>query len=106
MVVRLRLQRMGLRNTPFYRIVAADARAPRDGKFLEKLGTYNPVPNKDNIKEVTANVERIRYWVSVGAQPSDRVSWLLGKLGVLPEAPMRRAVETAVPKSLRTEAKK
>jgi small subunit ribosomal protein S16 len=97
---------MGVRNTPFFRIVAADARAPRDGKFLEKLGTYNPVANKDNVKEITAHIERIRYWLSVGAQPSERASWLLGKLGIIPEAPTKRAVETAVPKSLRSESKK
>lgn len=121
MVVRLRLQRFGHRNLPFYRIVVADARAPRDGRFIERvshirfcfdlvwliqfiviqLGTYNPIPNKDNVKEVTANVERCHYWMSVGAQPSDRVAWLLGKLGVIPEPPQRKSIQSAVPKFMR-----
>jgi ribosomal protein S16 len=68
--VRLRLQRFGVRNNPFYRIVAADSRWPRDGKHLEMLGTYNPKPNQHNEKIVTLNYDRIKYWLVVGAQPS------------------------------------
>lgn len=57
------------------------------------------------MKEVTAHIERVRYWLSVGAQPSDRVTWLLGKLGIIPEAPTKVAIQTAVPKSLRVASK-
>lgn len=76
MVVRIRLARGGQRNRAFYRIVAADARAPRDGRFIEILGAYDPLPPSSQeatrgIKRVLLNVERIKYWLSVGAQPSD-----------------------------------
>ena len=100
MVVRLRLQRWGTRNLPFYRIVAADSKARRDGPFIEKLGTYNPIPAKDGFKEITANSDRVKYWLSVGAQPSDTVAWLLGKVGILPSAPMRMSLSSITPKSL------
>lgn len=68
--MRLRLQRFGVRNNPFYRIVAADSRWPRDGKHLEMLGTYNPKPNQHSEKIITLNYDRIKYWLVVGAQPS------------------------------------
>jgi small subunit ribosomal protein S16 len=103
MVVRLRLQRFGVRNNPFYRIVAADARSPRDGKFLERLGTYNPRPSKDGIKEITADSDRVKYWLSVGAQPSDRVGWLLGKAGLIPPPPTRAGTKFLIPKSLQKQ---
>ncbi|CAM9574284.1 unnamed protein product, partial [Hapterophycus canaliculatus] len=84
MTVRVRLQRLGRRNKPFYRVVVADSRSPRDGKFIELVGTYNPLATRSGVKEVTFKVDRIRYWISVGAQPSDRVAWLLGQFGILP----------------------
>ncbi|EED95242.1 RT16, ribosomal protein 16 mitochondrial small ribosomal subunit, partial [Thalassiosira pseudonana CCMP1335] len=87
MVVRLRLQRFGRTHSPFYRMVAADSRAPRDGKFLEIVGTYNPIANNAGIKEIRLKADRLRYWISVGAQPSDRVAWILGKFGILPPPP-------------------
>lgn len=65
------------------------------------MGTYNPLPNKDNIKEIAVNVERVHYWLANGAQPSDRVAWLFGKLGVLPPAPKRDFGKTAIPKEIR-----
>ena len=80
MPVRIRLARFGRKHLPFYRIVAADAKAPRDGRHLEILGTYNPLPTSTGDKHISLNFDRIRYWVSVGAQPSDRVAWLLGKV--------------------------
>ena len=121
MVVRIRMQRFGRKNLPFYRIVVADSRSPRDGRFIEKViaglnkfernltviitftqvGTYNPIANKDNIKEITANTDRIRYWLSCGAQPSERVGWLFGRIGLLPDAPVRQSVQEAIPKVLR-----
>ena len=88
MVVRLRLQRFGRRNHAMYRLVAADSRSPRDGKCLEYLGSYNPHPHrKSGAKEVSLNNERIRYWLAVGAQPSDRVAWLLRKAEIMPPRP-------------------
>jgi small subunit ribosomal protein S16 len=78
-VVRIRLTRRGKNKKPTYRIVVADARSPRDGKFIEIIGNYNPVqqPKVLNIK-----ADRARYWLSVGAQPSDTVAYLLSKVGV------------------------
>jgi len=89
MVVRIRLQRFGRTHAPFYRMVAANARAPRDGKFLEILGTYNPIANKAGMKEIRLKEDRLKYWLGVGAQPSDRVSWILGKFGILPPPPRK-----------------
>eukprot|EP00842_Homolaphlyctis_polyrhiza_P005111 jgi/Hompol1/5600/HPOL_004570-RA len=87
MVVRIRLARWGAANNPFYGIVAANVRAARDGKHLERLGTYNPKPDHNNTKHIELNVQRIKYWLSVGAQPSERVSWLLAKLDLMPPTP-------------------
>ena len=78
-VVRLRFQRLGAKNRPFYRLVAADSRAPRDGRFIEILGTYNPVSLKD---DATFKEERIRYWLSQGALPSEKIAGLLKKRGI------------------------
>lgn len=78
--VRIRFQRWGRHKRPFYRIVAADRRSPRDGKFIEILGTYNPMsPKEGGTKEVRLKMGRIRYWLGVGAQPSDTVANLLAK---------------------------
>lgn len=89
MVVRIRLQRFGRTHSPFYRMVAANARTPRDGKFLEIVGTYNPIANKDGMKEIRMKEDRLKYWLGVGAQPTDRVAWILGKFGILPPPPRR-----------------
>jgi len=105
MVVRLRLQRFGRTHRPFYRMVAANSKAPRDGKFLEIVGHYNPIANSDGTKEIRLKTDRLKYWLSVGAQPSDRVSWLLGKFGILPPAPQRHSVKKAVPKKDREPKK-
>mmetsp|Transcript_12289 Transcript_12289/g.14298 ORF Transcript_12289/g.14298 Transcript_12289/m.14298 type:complete len:105 (+) Transcript_12289:122-436(+) len=104
MPVRLRLQRFGRTHRPFYRMVAADSRAPRDGKFLEIVGTYNPIATKDGIKEIRLKTDRLRYWLSVGAQPSDRVSWILGKFGVLPPPPPRVSLQKMIPKKDREDS--
>jgi len=103
MVVRLRLQRFGQTHNPFYRMVAANSRAPRDGKFLEILGTYNPIATRDGVKEIRLKVDRLKYWLSVGAQPSDRVAWILGKFGVLPPPPRRYSPQKMIPKKSKSE---
>lgn len=80
MAVKLRLTRFGKKKKPFYRIIAIDSRAPRDGRYLENLGTYNPLPNPF---EVTINEERVLYWLGVGAIPSDTVKSLFRREGIL-----------------------
>ncbi|CAM8960993.1 unnamed protein product [Rhodiola kirilowii] len=88
MVVRIRLARLGCRNKPFYRVTAADSRSPRDGKHLEVLGYYNPLPGQDGGKQMGLNFDRVKYWISVGAQPSDPVQSILFRAGLLPPPPM------------------
>jgi small subunit ribosomal protein S16 len=78
-MIKLRLARRGSKKKPFYSIVAADARCPRDGRFLEKIGTYNPLVPKDNSAHVHVNAERAQYWLGVGAQPSECVARLLAR---------------------------
>lgn len=82
----IRLSRAGAKKSPFYRIVVADRRSPRDGQFIEKLGTFNPLLAKDSDKRVVLNTERAKHWLSVGAQPSDRVNSLLANLGLTKKA--------------------
>jgi small subunit ribosomal protein S16 len=76
MAVRIRLKRVGALNKPVFRIVVADSRSPRDGKFIEEIGTYHPLKKGDN---VVVDAERARYWISKGAQPSDTVASFLRK---------------------------
>ena len=83
MAMKIRLARGGSKKRPFYRVVAADSRMPRDGRFIEKLGTYNPLLPKDSEERVKLDMERVQYWLSQGAQPSDRVSRFLEAAGVL-----------------------
>ena len=82
MSMKIRLARGGSKKRPFYRIVAADSRMPRDGRFIEKLGTYNPLLAKDSEERVKMDVERVQYWISQGAQPTDRVARMLEAAGV------------------------
>ena len=85
MAIKIRLARGGSKKRPFYRIVAADSRMPRDGRFVEKLGTYNPLLQKDSEERVKMNLERIQYWLGEGAQVTDRVSRMLEAAGVVPK---------------------
>ncbi len=82
MAMKIRLARGGSKKRPFYRIVAADSRMPRDGRFIEKLGTYNPLLPKDSEERVKMNMERIEYWLGQGAQPTDRIARMLEAAGV------------------------
>ncbi|AXT27026.1 30S ribosomal protein S16 [Ruegeria sp. AD91A] len=81
MAMKIRLARGGSKKRPFYRIVAADSRMPRDGRFIEKLGTYNPLLPKDSEERVKMNMERIQYWLDQGAQPTDRIARMLEAAG-------------------------
>ncbi len=80
MAVKLRLKRGGSKQRPFYRIVAADARSPRDGRFIDTIGTYNPIPAE---YEVNIDEEKAMYWLTNGAQPTDTVRNLLSKKGIM-----------------------
>ena len=79
-MVKIRLRRMGAKKNPFYRVVVADSRAPRDGRFVEEIGTYDPLAEPAAVK---VDAERAQYWVKNGAQPTDTVKSLLKKAGVL-----------------------
>ena len=83
MAMKIRLARGGSKKRPFYRVVAADSRMPRDGRYVEKLGTYNPLLAKDSEERVQLNMERVNYWLSQGAQPTERVVRFLEASGVM-----------------------
>ncbi|MDR6787765.1 small subunit ribosomal protein S16 [Sphingomonas sp. BE138] len=82
MALSIRLSRGGSKKRPYYRIVVADARSPRDGKFIEKLGNYNPLLAKDDEKRIVLDGERAKHWLAMGAQPTDRVARFLDAAGV------------------------
>ena len=82
MSVRIRLSRGGSKKRPFYKIVAADQRAPRDGSFIEKLGTFNPLLPKDHAERLVLDVEKVKAWLAKGAQPTERLQKMLSGLGL------------------------
>ena len=98
MSVSLRLSRGGSKKRPFFRIVAADIRAPRDGRYIERLGTYNPMREQNDPERVNLNLERIKYWLSVGAKPTDRVTGFLAKEGLLKKLPTPKQTKQDKPK--------
>jgi small subunit ribosomal protein S16 len=100
MALTIRLARVGAKKRPQFRVVVADSRYPRDGRFIEKLGTYNPMLPKDSKERVHLELERIKHWISKGAQPSDRVLRFLDAAGVLKRKP-RNNPEKAVPRAER-----
>lgn len=89
MALKIRLARAGAKKRPFYKIVVADSRSPRDGRFIERVGSYNPMLAKDHAERVVIAEDRVKHWLSVGATPSDRVARFLfeRKLGPKPEIP-------------------
>ena len=88
MALKIRLARGGAKKRPFYRIVVADARSPRDGRFIEKIGTYNPLLPTDHAERFVLNTEAAKKWLAVGAQPTDRLVRLFANLGLV-AAPVR-----------------
>ncbi len=96
MSVSIRLARGGAKKRPYYRIVVADSRSPRDGRYIEKVGTYNPMLAKDDDNRVKLDADRVKAWLSEGAKPSDRVSRMLEAAGVL-EAKKRSNLNKAKP---------
>ena len=96
MAMKIRLARGGSKKRPHYSIVATDSRMPRDGRFLEKLGTYDPMLAKDNENRVRMDLDRIKHWLAEGAQPTDRVARFLESAGVI-EKKTRANPKSAVP---------
>ncbi|HSV27955.1 MAG TPA: 30S ribosomal protein S16 [Candidatus Omnitrophota bacterium] len=88
MALKIRLARSGAKKRPFYRIVVADARCPRDGRFIEKVGTYNPLLPHDHAERLTLNEERVKHWLGNGAQPTDRLVRIFADKGLV-KAPVR-----------------
>lgn len=103
MAVKLRLRRMGSKQRPFYRIVVADSRSPRDGRFIEVVGTYNPIDKKN---EVTLDEEKVMTWLTKGAQPTDTVKSILTKSGVIAKLKASKAVKTVKKEKAVKEVKK
>ena len=96
MSLKIRLTRAGAKKRPYYRIVVADARAPRDGRFIEKVGTYDPMKPKEDGNRVTLEIEKIQAWLAKGAQPTDRVLRFLDAAGIV-KRPARNNPQKAVP---------
>ncbi len=96
MSLKIRLARAGAKKRPFYRIVIADARSPRDGRFIERIGSFDPMLAKDSDKRVVLDLERAKHWLSVGAQATDRVERFLADAGLV-ERVQRNNPEKAVP---------
>lgn len=106
MALKLRLARHGRKKLPVYAIVVADSRAPRDGNYIEKVGVYDPRQAKDSERRVVLNAERIKHWMGVGAQPTDRVAYFLGKAGLAPTPAQRNNPKQAQPKAKAQERAK
>jgi small subunit ribosomal protein S16 len=98
MSLKIRLARGGAKKRPFYRIVVADSRMPRDGRFIERVGTYNPMLAKDHPERVTLQTERIQHWLKIGAQPSDRVARFLGQASVIAMPAYREQPKKSAPR--------
>ena len=106
MALKIRLARGGAKKRPFYSIVVADARCPRDGRFIEKIGTYNPMLVKDHPQRVQINAERAKHWLSVGAVPTDRVELFFGRAELLPAVSVKETPKKSAPKAKAQERAK
>ncbi len=106
MSLRIRLARGGAKKRPFYRIVIADSRSPRDGRFIEKIGTYNPMVPRDHPERLNLNQERAKHWLSVGATPSDRVARFLGQVELMPVPAIPQQTKKNQPKAKAQERMK
>ena len=106
MGVRIRLSRGGAKKRPYYRVVIADVRSPRDGRFLERVGSYNPLLSKDDPNRVKLNEERIKHWLSQGATPTDRVARFLGEANIIAMPAQRINPQKAKPKAKAQERMK
>ena len=102
MPLKIRLSRGGAKKRPYYRIVIADSRAPRDGRFIERVGSYNPLLPKESDERITLKEDRIKHWLSVGARPTDRVNRFLDEAGIMKREP-RNNPKKALPGKKRLE---
>jgi small subunit ribosomal protein S16 len=103
MALKIRLARGGAKKRPFYRIVVAEASAPRDGRYVERVGTYNPMVPKDHEQRMTLNAERIAHWLGQGAQPTERVQKMLAAAGLATAPEIRDQPKKSAPGKKRTE---
>ena len=103
MALKIRLARGGAKKRPFYRIVVAEASAPRDGRYVERVGTYNPMVPKDHEQRFTVNGERIIFWLSKGAQPTERVHKMLASAGLIAPPALRDQPKKSAPGKKRAE---
>ena len=103
MALKIRLARGGAKKRPFYRIVVAEAAAPRDGRYVERVGTYNPMVPKDHEQRLTVNGERINFWMSKGAQPTERVHKMLASAGLMAAPVLRDQPKKSAPGKKRAE---
>ena len=99
MSLKMRLSRGGAKKRPYYRIVVADSRMPRDGRFIERVGTYNPMLPQDHPERVVIKEDRVRHWLSQGAKPSDRVARFLGRAELIPMPEWRETPKKSAPKA-------
>ncbi len=99
MSLKMRLSRGGAKKRPYYRIVVADSRMPRDGRFIERVGTYNPMLPQEHPERVKLNDERIKHWLGVGAKPSDRVARFLGQAEIIPLPEIRETPKKSAPRA-------
>jgi small subunit ribosomal protein S16 len=106
MALKIRLARGGSKKRPFYRIVVAEATSPRDGLFVERVGSYNPLLPADHNERIVLNADRLKYWISVGAQPTDRVSKFLGNAGLAPKPALKNNPNQSAPKKKAQERMK
>ena len=106
MSLRIRLSRGGAKKRPYYRVVVADSRKPRDGRYIERVGTYNPMVAKDHPERLKLDDERIKYWLGVGARPSDRVARFLGDLGMIDKPPIPEQTKQHLPRAKTRERQK
>ncbi len=106
MPVRIRLSRGGAKKRPFYRIVVADSRRSRDGKFIDQIGTYNPMLKKDDSNRVKIDEEKAKSWINKGAQPSDRIKIFLSSLGMIEKPIITEKTKKHLPKKKQKEEAK
>lgn len=106
MAVKIRLARHGAKKRPFYHIVVADARMPRDGRFIERVGSYNPMVPKDHAERLVIKSDRVQHWLSTGAQPTERVARFLGDAGVMPKFVYAESPKKSAPKAKAQELMK
>lgn len=106
MSLKIRMTRGGAKKRPFYSIVVADSRNPRDGRFIEKVGTYNPMLDRGHAERVVLKTERIQHWIKMGATPSERVARFLGDAGLAPKPAIRETPKKSAPRAKAQERAK